>query len=143
MHVCLKVYHIFSIYFHILSIGIKNIFCWYWYQEFFIGIKNNIVFKFYWYQELRTCLQSFILCFGIKSNIVFKEHVYVQIDIKSMFVSFVIFYHWYQEHLLLVSRACLFHWYQISYLCIFILSIHDIFLVFITMHELRGSFYEA
>ena len=53
------------------------------------------------------------------------------------------FFGWYQEHFLLVSRACLFHWYQISCLCIFMLSIHGISLLFIAMHELRGSFYEA
>ena len=43
----------------------------------------------------------------------------------------------------LVSRTCLFHWYQISCLCIFMFEYSLHIFMFIVMHELKESFYEA
>ena len=78
-------------------------------------------------------------------------YMHVYLNLLSLTIAIKSIFCWYQEQhffknifiLKLVSRACLFHWYQISCLCIFMLSIHGISLLFIAVHELRGSFYEA
>ena len=97
--------------------------------SFTIGIKRHLLLALVSRASFIVLLVSRVFI-GIKSNIIFK----------NMFI------------LKLISKACLFHWYKRSclfhflILCMFmhIYVEHSLnILLFIVMHELRGSFFEA
>ena len=72
----------------------------------------------------------------------------IKIGIKSIFCWYQIFFCWYQEHLVLylligIKSMFISLVYQISCLCIFYVEHLLHIFMFIAMHELRGSFYEA
>ena len=100
----------------------------YWvYMHVFIGIKKVcFMFCWYWYQEYGYWYQEHYL------KNMFILSLYFHLYLRTCL--------WEEEIIYLVSRACsLFY----ACLCIFMFSIHCIFFLFIAMHELRGSFFEA
>ena len=138
-----------------LSLYASLLFVSYWYQEFLLNF-------YYWYQKLLLIIfqlvsrifidwiffiwlvsRAFMLLkfshwnFYWYQEQLFKEYVYFKKEKEFIFKKKV----WYQEHVyFMFGIKSMFISLFYAYWCIFI---HCIYLLFIAMHELRGSFFEA